>query len=94
MSTIIVDQHTIELSNEDKILFPKSKITKGDLINYYQKIAPFMLPLIHNHLIAMQRFPDGIDQTGFYQKEVGNYFPDWIERTTVKHKAGHQTTYV
>jgi len=94
MSAITVDRHTIELSNEDKLLFPKSKITKGDLIAYYHKIAPYLLPLIKDHPIAMQRFPDGIDKEGFYQKEMGDYFPDWIERKTVKHKAGHQTTYV
>ena len=94
MSSITIDTHTIELSNEQKILFPKSKITKGDLINYYQTIAPIMLPYIKDHPIAMQRFPDGIDHEGFYQKEAGEYFPNWIERKTIKHKAGHQTTYV
>jgi bifunctional non-homologous end joining protein LigD len=42
----------------------------------------------------MQRYPDGIMQEGFYQKEIGDYFPAWIERKTITHKAGHQTTYV
>ncbi len=95
MSTLTIDTHTIELSNEQKILFPKSTITKGDIIAYYQAIAPSMLPLIHNHPIAMQRFPDGIDQKGFYQKEIGDYFPDWIERKIIKSKTdNHTTTYV
>jgi len=95
VSTIKVENHTIELSNEDKILFPKSKITKRDLINYYQAIALQLVPLIVQHPLAMQRFPEGIDGEGFYQKEIGDYFPAWIDRKTVTHKlSNHKTTYV
>jgi bifunctional non-homologous end joining protein LigD len=95
MSAVTIDKHTIELSNQDKILFPKSKITKGELIKYYTTIAPIMLPHIHNHPIAMQRFPDGIDQEGFYQKDISDYFPSWIKHTTIKSTLDeHPVTYV
>lgn len=87
MSVITIDKHEIELSNVDKILFPVSQITKGDLINYYQNIAPIMLTYMREHPIAMQRFPDGIAHEGFYQKNIDNYFPDWIDRVTIKRKS-------
>jgi bifunctional non-homologous end joining protein LigD len=69
---------------KNKILFPRAKITKGDVIDYYEKIAPIMLPHIKNRPLVMQRFPNGIKQKGFYQKEVPDYFPRWIKRKRVK----------
>ncbi len=87
MSTIIIDRHEIDLSNKSKILFPKSKITKGDLITYYEKIAPYLLPHIYDHPLTMHRFPDGIDKEGFYQKEIGSYFPKWIKRKAIKRRS-------
>ena len=87
MSIITVHGHEIELSNEDKILFPQSKITKGDLITYYQKIAPYIIPLVVNHPLTMHRFPDGIGAEGFYQKDIGSYFPSWIKRKAIKRRS-------
>ncbi len=87
MSTITLDDHEIELSNKDKILFPKSKITKGDLVSYYEKIAPYMIPLIYNHPLTLHRFPDGISKSGFYQKDVSAYFPKWIKRKGIKRRS-------
>lgn len=81
-------KHTVNLSNEDKVLFPGSGITKGELIRYYQDIAPAMLPLVRDRPVTMQRFPDGIGSGGFYQKEKPDYFPDWIEDTEVKKENG------
>jgi bifunctional non-homologous end joining protein LigD len=87
MALITIDNQHIELSNENKVLFPISGITKGHLITYYTKIAPYMVPHIYNHPIAMHRFPDGINQEGFYQKERGTYFPDWIDHKAIKRKS-------
>src|SRR4030042_5592029 len=95
MNSIKIDGHEIELSNEDKILFPQSKIAKGELIAYYEKIAPYLVPFITNHPITMHRFPDGIDEEGFYQKEIGAYFPSWIKRKTIKRRSNEKVvTYV
>ena len=93
MSIITVDNHEIELSNEDKILFPKTKITKGDLINYYWSIAPIMLTHVREHPIAMQRFPDGITHEGFYQKNKDDYFPRWIDSVAIKRKSDAHAVY-
>jgi bifunctional non-homologous end joining protein LigD len=80
---ITVDNQTIHLSSLEKVLFPGEGITKGDLIDYYQRIAEVMLPHIAGRPISMQRFPDGIAEEGFYQKEAPAYFPEWIDRVQV-----------
>jgi bifunctional non-homologous end joining protein LigD len=81
-----VNSHTIELSNLDKVLFPDDGFTKGDLIDYYQRIAPTILPHLADHPLSLQRFPNGIKVEGFYQKEIPDYFPDWIRRVSVEVK--------
>lgn len=73
-----------ESSNEDKVLFPGCGLTKGDLIDYYERIAEVMLPHLREHPLVLQRFPDGIDDDGFYQKQVGSHFPDWISTVHVE----------
>lgn len=89
--TITVDGHEIELSNLDKILFPDSGITKGDLVDYYRRIAPVALPHWRGRPLSMHRFPDGIGEDGFFQKEVPGYFPDWIDRIELPKQDGTVT---
>lgn len=86
--SVVIENHTIELSSLDKVLFPKAGITKRQVIAYYQKIAPFFLAHARDHLIVMQRFPDGIDAQGFYQKQISDYFPTWITRKKISLKDG------
>ena len=84
----------ITVSNEQKIWFPKSKISKGDSLEYYQATAPFAIHHIKNHLLTMQRFPDGIKGESFYQKNAGSYFPSWIKTVPVKKEEGGVVNYV
>ena len=63
-------KHEFELTNLDKVLFPKSKITKSNLIDYYKQIAPCMLPFMANRALSLYRFPDGIAGQKFYQKNL------------------------
>lgn len=87
-------RYTIEISNADKVLFGKSDITKGDLINYYHMIAPIMLPYCDDRPISMQRFPNGINHEGFFQKDAGDYFPDWITRVAIPRQTEGLVHYV
>lgn len=82
------------LTNPDKILFPVSKITKKELADYYASVAHLMLPFTQKRLLTMQRFPDGITGEGFYQKNIGDYFPDWIDYVPIKNSDGSTTNYV
>lgn len=79
--------YTVDISHEEKVFFPEG-ITKGDLIGYYVKIGETMLPHLEGRPISMQRFPDGIEGEGFYQKEIPDYFPEWITRAIVSLKDG------
>lgn len=65
---------TVEVSNPDKVLFPDPAITKGDLIDYYEKIADVMLPHLQGRIVTMGRYPDAIDGKGFFQKEYPTTF--------------------
>jgi bifunctional non-homologous end joining protein LigD len=84
----------VEISNPDKVLFPRDRITKADLTAYYEEIADTMLPHIRERAVVMQRFPDGIRHEGFIQKDVPEYFPEWIKTVAVKKVRGSVTHVV
>ncbi|MDP2947214.1 MAG: non-homologous end-joining DNA ligase [Nanoarchaeota archaeon] len=77
-----------QIVNPDKIIYPKPKVTKKEIIDYYNDVSEKMLPFLKNRLLAVQRFPDGINKGGFYQKNTPKYYPKWI-----KEKKRHQTNY-
>jgi bifunctional non-homologous end joining protein LigD len=88
-----VDGREIEISRPEKVLFPDEGITKGELIEYYARIAPWMLPHLRDRPLTLERYPNGIDTKRFFQKEVSSYFPDWIQRVTME-KVGGRVTHV
>jgi bifunctional non-homologous end joining protein LigD len=81
---IKVGGRTIEVGNLDKVIFPDTGITQGDLMDYYRRIAETMLPYMEGRPLTMQRFPDSIQHEGFYQRTAADYFPDWITQISVK----------
>jgi bifunctional non-homologous end joining protein LigD len=91
--SIEIDGHEIALSKLDKVLFPGSGQTKGDLVDYYRRIAEVALPHWQGRPLSMHRFPDGIGGEHFFQKDVPDYFPEWIERATLRKENG-TVTYV
>ena len=93
MQTLKVGSRTIELSNLTKELFPQDHITKGDIIQYYHDIADIMVPHMKNHPITMQRFPNGIAEEGFFQKNISDYFPSWIKSVPIKKQEGGIVRY-
>jgi bifunctional non-homologous end joining protein LigD len=74
---------TIEITNADKIFFPEKDLTKGDLVDYYKNIAPWMLPYLEDRPLVLTRFPDGIHGKSFYQRDAPEFVPDWIRRETL-----------
>jgi bifunctional non-homologous end joining protein LigD len=78
-----VGSRNIHLSNLDKVLFPEDGITKGDVVEYYHRVAHVMVPHMRGRPLNMQRFPDGIKKEGFYEKRVPEHFPHWIDRVSV-----------
>jgi bifunctional non-homologous end joining protein LigD len=80
---VTLDKHTVKLTNQNKIYFPKDGITKGEVIEYYQSVASYILPYLKNRPLSLNRFPNGIEEQGFYQKDAGDNMPDWIKTTKV-----------
>jgi bifunctional non-homologous end joining protein LigD len=74
----------VEFSNLEKILFRKLGITKAQVIEYYIKIAPKMLDFLANRPLVLTRFPDGIDQTGFYGKDAPQGIPTWVKTASAR----------
>lgn len=71
-------KYTVETSNDDKVLFPESGLTKADIVNYYRDIADLMLPHLDDRCLTIQRFPEGLGADGFFQQNRPDYFPDFI----------------
>jgi bifunctional non-homologous end joining protein LigD len=74
-----VNGKELKFTNLSKIYWPKEKITKRELINYYYQAAPFILPYLKNRPQSLNRFPNGINGKSFYQKNVTGKVPGWIE---------------
>ncbi|WP_341832694.1 DNA ligase D [Sphingobacterium thalpophilum] len=74
-----INKHELKFTNLDKIFWPKEKITKRDLINYYYQAAPFILPYLKGRPQSMNRFPNGIEDEGFYFKNVTDTAPEWAD---------------
>jgi bifunctional non-homologous end joining protein LigD len=88
-STIpLVDGHKITVTHPDKVLFPADGITKGELAEYDEWIAPRMIPHVRDRPLHMNRYPGGIQWNPIQQKRVPDSFPAWIERATVDMKGG------
>jgi len=69
----------LKLSNLNKVLWPADGITKRDLIRYNATIAPILLPYLRDRALTLQRYPDGIDRAGFWQKQVPGHAPEWVQ---------------
>ena len=68
----------VRITHPDKVLFPEDGITKKEVCDYFRRIADVMVPLIRDRPLTMQRYTDGIDRPGFFQKNAPDYLPAWI----------------
>ncbi len=73
-----VVQKNVQLSNLDKVFWPEEKLTKGDMITYYEMVSPWLLPWLADRPLVMTRFPDGITGKSFFQKDAPGFVPDWL----------------
>jgi bifunctional non-homologous end joining protein LigD len=88
-----IGRHHLEITRPEKVLFPEDGITKGELIDYYARIASRIIPHLCDRPLTLERYPNGINSKRFFQKEASSYFPEWIRRVTVK-KVGGTVTHV
>ncbi len=68
----------LRITNWDKVLFPETGFTKGDLVAYYARIAPAVLPHLHDRPLTLKRYPNGVDSQYFYEKQSPSHRPDWV----------------
>jgi bifunctional non-homologous end joining protein LigD len=78
-----IDGHVLRLTHLNKIYFPESGIRKRDLLAYYFRVGHLMLPFLKDRPMVLRRYPNGIREKAFFQKEAPESVPDWIERATV-----------
>ena len=74
-----IEDEVLRLTNLNKILYPSCRFTKGDVLNYYRKIAPILLPHLKNRAVTLKRFPSGIYGESFYQKHCPSHRPGWMK---------------
>lgn len=79
MTQLVINERTIKLSNLEKVFWPEDGYTKHDLLTFYIEISPFLLPYLQDRPCNFQRFPDGIHGKSFYQKNLPQFAPDWIQ---------------
>ena len=75
---VAVDGRELELSNLDKVMYPAVGFTKGEVIDYYTRIAPILLPHIRERALTRIRYPNGVDANGFFEKNAPAGTPDWV----------------
>ncbi|MGP3949748.1 non-homologous end-joining DNA ligase [Streptomyces sp. 7N604] len=92
--TIRVGRRTLPLHRPDKVLFPDDGFTKADLAEHYRAASRRMLPHLRHRPLMMVRHPDGIGKQGLVQKNIPDYFPDWIHRAEVPKEGGTVTHVV
>jgi len=85
---------TVKLTNLKKIFWPADGYTKGDLVAYYERIAPLLLPYLRDRPLVLTRYPDGITGKSFYQKDAPEFAPAWVRTERVYSKdAGREIDY-
>ena len=83
MSLVEVDGRTLKLSNLDKVLYPEVGFTKGEVLDYYTRIAPVLLPHLRSRPLTLKRYPDGVEAGYFYEKQCPSHRPPWVETAAV-----------
>jgi len=82
----------VKLTNPDKVLYPATGTTKAEIFEYYVAIADVMVPHIAGRPVTRKRWPNGVGESEFFEKQLASSAPEWLERGTVVHKSG-STTY-
>ncbi|MDM3976337.1 ATP-dependent DNA ligase [Mycobacterium marseillense] len=82
----------VKLTNAEKVLYPATGTTKSDIFDYYTQIAEVMIPHVAGRPATRKRWPNGVEQESFFEKQLASSAPDWLPRASVTHRSG-TTTY-
>ena len=88
---LVVKGKRLAVSNLDKVLYPKAGFTKGEVIDYYIRIAPVLLPHLKDRPLTMKRYPDGVEGEFFYEKNCPSHRPSWVKTAEVWSEGNNRT---
>jgi len=91
-TTVLVGGRTIGLTNTDKVLYPETGTTKGRVIEYYERVAPWMIPHMKERPVTRKRWANGVEGKVFFEKNLPDSAPEWVRHHTIAHKE-HDTEY-
>ncbi len=78
-----MEGHTLSLSNLDKVMYPEVGFTKGQVIDYYTRVAPVLLPHLRGHPVTLKRYPNGVEGQYFYEKQCPSHRPEWVSTAAI-----------
>ncbi|MGA9871750.1 MAG: ATP-dependent DNA ligase [Rhodococcus sp. (in: high G+C Gram-positive bacteria)] len=85
MATLDIAGRKVSVTNLDKVLFPETGTTKAEVIEYYTAVAPAMLPHLAGRAVTRKRWPNGVEQPAFFEKNLASSAPDWLDRREMEH---------
>jgi bifunctional non-homologous end joining protein LigD len=86
-----IDGRRLSLSNLDKVLYPEAGFTKGHVIEYYTRVAPYVLGHLRGRPLTLKRYPNGVNETFFYEKQCPSHRPDWVRTAAVYSRSNDRT---
>lgn len=92
-ATLDIKGKKLAVSNLDKVFYPKTGFTKGEIIDYYVRISPALLPHLKNRPLSLKRYPDGVEGFFFYEKNCPSSHPKWLRTTKVAKSEGGSINY-
>jgi bifunctional non-homologous end joining protein LigD len=92
-STVEIQGRNLKLSNLEKVLYPATGFTKKDVIDYYVRIAPAMLPHLAGRALTRKRYPDGVDAEPFFEKNAPMHKPDWVKTAPIWSEGNRRTVH-
>jgi bifunctional non-homologous end joining protein LigD len=90
-SEVSIDGRVLSLSNLDKVMYPATGFTKGQVVDYYARIAPVMVPHLAGRPITLKRYPDGVEGPHFFEKNCPSHRPQWVPTFPVELERGKKT---
>jgi len=88
VSSITLEGRTVRLTRLSKLLYPEARFAKAHVIDYYLRVAPFLLPHFRNRPVTLKRFPDGVDGKSYYDKNAPSFTPKWVKTFPVPRRTG------
>ncbi|MCE5278113.1 MAG: non-homologous end-joining DNA ligase [Planctomycetaceae bacterium] len=90
---VVIQDRPLDLSNLDKVLYPAAGTTKAHVLDYYRRVAPWLLPHVRARPLTLKRYPDGVHGEAFYEKRCPSHRPEWMTTAPVQHRGGTSIRY-